>query len=158
MHRRPGASEEMLEPDLVVALAGAAVRDRGGAVLVGGGHQVLDDGRPGQRGDQRVAVHVEGVGLDRGEAVLLGELVPGVRDLRLDGAAGECPLADDVQVLAVLADVHRDGDDLGAGLLGDPADGDGGVQAAGVGEYDALGHGCLLTVHTLTGISMHSTV
>ena len=34
--------------------------------------------------------------------------------------------------------------DLGAGRLGDPADGDGGVQAAGVGEDDALGHGSSL--------------
>ncbi len=40
-----------LEPHLVVALAGAAVGDRGGAVLLGGGDEVLDDGRPGQRAD-----------------------------------------------------------------------------------------------------------
>src|SRR5690606_5456275 len=119
-----------LEADLVVALAGAAVGDRGRAVLLRGGHQVLDDGGPRQRGDQRVAVHVEGVGLDRREAVLVGELVLGVRDLGLDGAAGQGALADDVQVLAALADVDRNGDDLGARLLGDPADGDGGVQTA----------------------------
>ena len=125
-----------------------------GAVLLGGGDEVLDDGRPGERGDQRVAVHVEGVGLDRREAVLVGELVLGVRDLGLDGTAGERALADDVQVLAALADVHGDGDDLGARLLGDPADGDGGVQAARVGEYDALGHGFLLTVHSLICMSM----
>lgn len=130
-----------LEADLVVALAGAAVGDGGGAVLPGGGHQVLDDRRPGQGGDQWIAVHVEGVGLDRREAVLLGELVPGVRHLGLDGTAGERTLADDVQVLATLADVDRDRDDLGARLLSDPADGDGGVKTAGVGEYDALGHG-----------------
>ncbi|MGC0378431.1 hypothetical protein RKD28_005947 [Streptomyces sp. SAI-229] len=89
-----------------------------------------------------------------GEAVLLGELVLGVRDLGLDGTAGERALADDVQVLAALADVDRNGDDLGARLLGDPADGDGGVQTARVGEYDALGHGFLLTVHSLTCMSM----
>lgn len=99
-------------------------------MLLGGGDEVLDDRRPGEGGDQRVAVHVEGVGLDRREAVLLGELVLGVRDLGLDGTAGERALADDVQVLAALADVDRDGDDLGARLLGDPADGDGGVQTA----------------------------
>lgn len=147
-----------LEADLVVALAGAAVGDDSGVVLVGGGDEVLDDGRPGEGGDQRVAVHVEGVGLDRREAVLLGELVLGVRDLGLDGTAGERALADDVQVLAALADVHGNGDDLGARLLGDPADGDGGVQAARVGEYDALGHGFLLTVQSLMGITMQSSV
>ena len=78
--------------------------------------------------------------MQRRQAVLVGELVPGVGDDGLDGAAGERALADDLQVLAALADVDGDGDDLGAGLLGDPADGDGGVQASGVGEYDALGH------------------
>lgn len=146
MHFSSGAREEIagLEADLVVALAGAAVGDDGGAVLLRGGHQVLDDGGPREGGHQRVAVHVEGVGLDRREAVLVGELVLGVGDLGLDRAAGQCPLADDVQVLAALADVHGHGDDLGAGLLGDPADGDGGVQSARVGEYDALGHGSLL--------------
>ena len=76
----------------------------------------------------------------RREAVLVGELVAGVGDVGLDGAAVQRALADGVQVLAALADVDGDGDDLGAGRLGDPADGDGGVQAAGVGENDALGH------------------
>jgi hypothetical protein len=33
-----------------------------------------------------------------------------------------------------LADVDRDGDDLGTGTFGDPADGDGGVQPSGVGH------------------------
>ena len=80
--------------------------------------------------------------MQRGQAVVVGELVAGVDDDRLDGAAVERALADDVEVLAALADVDGDGDDLGAGLLGDPADGDGGVEAAGVGEDDAVGHGC----------------
>ncbi len=65
-----------------------------------------------------------------GQAVLLGELVLRVRDLGLDGTAGEGALADDVQVLAALTDVDRDGDDLGARLREDLADGDGGVQTA----------------------------
>lgn len=146
------------EADLVVALAGAAVGDDACVVLLGGGDEVLDDGRPGESRHQRVAVHVEGVGLDRRETVLLGELVLGVRDLGLDGTAGERALTNDVQVLAALADIHGNGDDLGARLLGDPADGDGGVQAARVGEYDALGHGFLLTVHSLVGITMQSSV
>ena len=76
-----------LEADLVVALAGAAVADDGRAVLCGGGDQMLDDRRPGERRDQRVAVHVERVGLERGQAVLVGELLAGVDDIGLDGAA-----------------------------------------------------------------------
>ncbi len=132
-----------LEADLVVALAGAAVGDGAGAVLLGGGDQVLDDDRPREGGDQRVLALVQRVGLERREAVLVGELLPGVGDLGLHRTAVQRPLADGVQVLAALADVHGDGDDLGAGLLGDPPDADGRVQAARVGKYDALGHGYL---------------
>ena len=101
---------------------------------------MLDDQRAGQRGDQRVAVHVEGVGPQGGQAVPVGELVAGVGHGGLDRAAGQGPLADGLQVLAALADVDRDGDDLGAGLLGDPADRDRGVQTAGVRQHDALAH------------------
>ncbi len=108
-----------------------------------GGDEVLDDQRPGERGDQRVAVHVERVGLQRRQAELVGELVAHVGDDRLDGAAVQRALADDVHVLAALADVAGDGDHLGAGLLGDPADGHGGVQPTGVGEDDTLGHDAL---------------
>ncbi len=159
-----------LEADLVVALAGAAVGDDAGAVLLRGGDQVLDDRRAGERRDQRVLALVEGVGLDRRQAVLVRELLAGVGHLGLDGAAVQRPLADGVQVLAALADVDRDGDDLGAGLLGDPADADGRVQTARIGEYDAFGHGFLLhkngmrtgrragVPHALLGISMHQSV
>jgi hypothetical protein len=89
---------------------------------------VLDDERAAQRGDQRVAAHVERVGLQRGQAVLVGVLVAHVGDDGLDGAAVEGALADDLEVLAALADVGGHGDDLGAGLLRDPADRDGGVE------------------------------
>ena len=83
-----------LEAHLVVALAGAAVGDGVGAVLAGGGHQVLDDDRSRQRRDQRVLVLVEGVGPQRGTAVVAGELLPAVDHERLDRAGGHRPLAD----------------------------------------------------------------
>ena len=111
-----------LEPHLVVALAGAAVRDVRRAVLARGCDQVPHDQRPGQCGDQRVAVHVERVGAQRGQAVVLGELGTGVDDVRLDRAAGERALPDGVEVLTALADIDGDGDDVGARLLGDPTD------------------------------------
>jgi hypothetical protein len=116
------------------------VGDGAGAVLLRGGDQVLDDDRPRERGDQRVLALVERVGLERREAVLVGELLPGIGDLGLDRSAVQRALTDGVQVLAALADVHRHGDHLGTGHLGDPADADGRVQAARVGEYDALSH------------------
>ena len=49
-------------------------------------------------------------------------------------------VADHGQVLAALADVDGDRDHLGAGLLGDPADGDRRVQAAGICEHYAFCH------------------
>src|SRR5262249_23260174 len=84
--------------------------------------------------------------LDRGQAVAGGELFPRVHHLGVGGAAGKGPVADGGHVLAALPDVHRDRDDLGPGLLGDPADGDRGVQAARIGEYHAVGHVMFLIV------------
>ena len=84
---------------------------------------------------------VEAVGLERRHAVLVGELVAGVGDVGLDGAAVQGALADDLEVLPALADVDRAGDDVGAGGVVDPADGHRGVEAAGVGEDDLFGHG-----------------
>ena len=133
-------TESDLEPDLVVALAGAAVRDDAAAVLARRGHQMLDDQRPAQRRHQRVAVHVERVGLDRGQAVLVGELIARVDHDGFDGAAVQRPLPHDLHVLAALAEVDRDGHDLAAGLLADPADRHRGVQTAGIRQDDALGH------------------
>ena len=132
--------ESDLEAHLVVALAGAAVRDDAAAVLARGRHEMLDDQGPAQRRHQRVAVHVQRIGLDRGKAVLLGELVLGVDDDGLDRAAVDGPLADDLHVLAALAEIDGDRDDLTAGLLADPADRDRGVQTAGIRQDDALGH------------------
>ena len=108
----------------------------------GGLDEVLDDQRPADCRHQRVAVHVQRVCLDGRQAVLVGELVARVHDDRLDRAAVEGALTNDVHVLAALAEVDGDRDHFGAGLLADPADGDGGVQPARVGEYDAIGHGC----------------
>src|SRR6185312_8950743 len=133
-----------LEADLVVALAGAAVGDGGGAELLGGGDQVLDDDRAGDRRDQRVVVLVEGPGLQGGHAVLVGELVAGIGHVGLDGPAAQGAVAHGFQGFPALSDVDRHGDDLGAGGFADPADGHGRIQAAGVGQDNAFLHGVLL--------------
>src|SRR5690606_27702024 len=88
-------------------------------------------------------VHVERVGLEGGHAEVGGELLARVDDDRLDRAAVERPLADDLHVLAALADIDGDGDDLRAHLLGEERDGHGGVQATGVCEYDPVSHDLL---------------
>ena len=53
-----------IEPDLVVALAGAAVGDRVGALALGDLDEELRDQRPGERGGQRVGALVERVRLE----------------------------------------------------------------------------------------------
>ena len=104
--------------------------DGGGAELAGGAHQVLGDDGARQGRHERVGALVQGVGLERRHAVLGGELVAGVRHVGLNGTAVEGSLTDDLQVLTTLADVDGDRDDLSSGLLADPADCDGGVQAS----------------------------
>jgi len=115
--------------------------DDGGTVLLGRLDEVLDDQGAAQRRDQRVAVHVEGVRLDRREAVLVGELVTRVGHVRLDGAAVQSALADGGEVLPALAEVDSNGNDLGADRVGDPADGDRGVETSGICENYAVSHG-----------------
>ena len=68
-------------------------------------HQVLHDDRAGQGRHQRVAALVHGVGLEGGQHEVLGELLAGVDDDGVDRAGGAGPLADDVPVVAGLADV-----------------------------------------------------
>ena len=151
-------SESDLEADLVVALAGAAVCDDAAAVLAGRGHQVLDDQRAADRRHQRVAVHVERVGLDGRQAVLVGELVAGIDHHRFDRTAVHGTLPHDLHVLAALAEVDGDGDDLAAGLLADPADGHRGVQTAGIRQDDAIGHETDLLVLGLLPVQRFSKV
>ena len=86
------------------------MRDGVGVVLEGGGDEVAGDDGSGERGDERVLAFVEGVGAQRGEAVLRGELVAGVDDEGFDGSGGEGAGADGVPVVVgVLADVDGEG-------------------------------------------------
>ena len=98
-----------LETDLVVALAGAAVGTVVGTELAGGGREVADDHRAGEGRHQRVRILVEAVGLRVG--ISTGRRThPGRRRRGLHGATVEGALADGLDVLATLADVHGDGD------------------------------------------------
>ncbi len=127
-----------LEAHLVVALAGAAVRDCVGAKLVCGAHQVLGDQRTRDRGDERVHAFVHGVRLEGLHAVFVRELVACVHDVRFDGAARERAFLDRLEAFAALADVERDGHHVFAGAVLEVRDGDGGVEAAGVREHNTV--------------------
>lgn len=99
---------------------------------------MLDDQWPADRRHQRVAIHVQRVVQDGGQAIAVGEFVAGIDDDRLDRAAVQGALPDDVHVLAALAEVDRDRHHLTAGLLAYPADGHRGVQTAGIRQDDAF--------------------
>ena len=98
-----------VEADLVVALAGAAVGDRLGALVAGDVDEDLGDERPRQGGGQRVGSLVEGAGGEAGEAELLDEELARVDGIGGEGAGAQRPVGDRVDVLR-LADVGRAGD------------------------------------------------
>jgi len=75
-----------LDPHLVVALAGAAVGDRVAVAAARVRDCKLRYQRPAERGEERVAVAVDGVGLDRGRQELGGETLAGIDHVALDGA------------------------------------------------------------------------
>ena len=95
-----------LEAHLVVALARAAVADEPGSVMVRLLDQMLDDDRARERRDQRVLVLVERVGLERLGKELLDVLLAHVEHDGLDRADVERLLPHELEVLALLANVH----------------------------------------------------
>jgi hypothetical protein len=97
----------------------------------------LGDQRAAERGEERVAVAVVGVGPDRRQDVLGGELVARVDHVRLDRAEVERLALDDVVVLARLAEVDGEGHDLGLVLVLDPLEHHARVQAARVEQQHA---------------------
>ena len=92
-----------------------------GTELTGGLDQMAGDDGAGERRDERVGALVEGVGLEGGHAVVVGELIAGIGHVGLNGTAVEGALADHLKVLAALADIDGDSDDLSAGGLADPS-------------------------------------
>ena len=129
-----------LETHLVVALARASVGDRIGAHLERDARQVFRDDRAAERRHQRISLLVQRVGLQRGHQVVGGKLVLGIDDDRLDSATVERALADVLHVFAALADVNRERDDILARRIVQPANANRGVEAARVGEDNALCH------------------
>ena len=126
------------EAYLVVALAGAAVGDVGGAGLMRDVNELAHDQRTRECREQRVAVLVEAIGRDGLGQKLLGILLTHVERLGIDGAHVIGLLLDPGEVLCVLADVSTDGHHVEALLELQPLDHDRGVEATGVCKYDLL--------------------
>ena len=129
--------DRALDPHLVVALAGAAVGDRVAARLARVLDRELGDQRPAERGEQRVAVAVVGVRLDRRQHVLARELLARVDDVAVERAELQRLALDDVVVLARLAEVDGERDDLGLVLVLDPLEHHARVEAARVEQQHA---------------------
>ena len=119
-----------LDPDLVVALAGAAVGDGVAAGLARGVDRELGDQRPAERGEERVAAAVERVRLDRRQHVVLGELLARVDHDAVERAQLDRLALHVVEVLAGLAEVDRERHHLGVVLVLDPLEHHARVEAA----------------------------
>ena len=139
-HPRIGRAQGDLEPELVVALAGAAVDDCVGPEVVRDGGHSLGDHRAGERGDQRVLALVERVGLQGFGHLDSGEFLPQVGDddvVRPGGATARHRGLD----LDLLADVDEHRDDLvEAVVLLEPGDRAARVEPAGEGQDRDLAH------------------
>jgi hypothetical protein len=135
--RREGR-DRRLDAHLVVALAGAPVRDRVGVVLMRRVARQLRQQRAAERREQRVPALVAGVGLDRGRHVVPSELLLGVDHQARDGAQVEGLLAHRVEVVRRLAQVDAEGHDLRVILVLDPLQHHRGVQATRVEQHHAV--------------------
>ena len=129
--------DRRLDANLVVALAGATVRDRVTAAPARVVDRELGDQRPAERGEQRV-VAVQRVGLDRRQDVLARELLARVDDMALERPQAPGLVFDHRVVLAGLAEVDRQADDLGRVLVLDPLQHHARVQTAGVEQEHAV--------------------
>ena len=126
-----------VEADLVVALAGAAVGDRVGALALGDLDEELGDERPGERGGQRIGALVERVGLEVRPDEVGHEALARVDDVGARRAGGHGPRLDALAQRAA-AEVDREGHDLDPELLPEPGDGDRRIESARIGEDDLV--------------------
>jgi hypothetical protein len=124
-----------VEAHLVVALAGAAVRDRHGAhVARRVDHQLGDQGAPQSR-RERVATLVEAARQQRRPDEVVDEDLPRVERARFDGARLERLLLDRLEILA-LSQLCGEADDVEVVSLLDPLHGDRRVEPSAVRQYD----------------------
>jgi hypothetical protein len=130
-----------LEAHLVVALARASVRDRGGALRDGHLGQALGEQGPGRRGSKQIATLVDGPGFHERPKVVEDEFFLQVLHHKLRGTGCDGLLLEGGPV-AFLADVAADRDDLAVVILFQPGHDHRGVESAGIGEYYFLLHVC----------------
>src|SRR6267378_6237093 len=130
------------ETDLIVALAGAAVREAVGAELQRNFRLALGDDGPRHGSTEEIGVFVDRAGAERRPNVIAHKFLAQVFDVRRGSTGGERFLARGFQVF-LLADVTDHSDDLAAVVFLEPRNDDRRIQAAGIGEYNFFGFDCL---------------
>ena len=128
-----------LEAHLIVALAGAAVRERVGADRARDVDLALGDERARHRGAEQVLATVDRARAEGRPDVVGDELLAHVLDEAFVGAGGDRLRANALELIA-LADLRGDADDLGVVALAQPGDDDGSVEAPRIGECDFANH------------------
>src|SRR5262245_61640327 len=125
------------EAHLVVPLARGPVGDGVGALLQRDLHLGLGDERPRDRGAEQVAALVDGRGAQHREDEVADEFFPEVDDVHAPSPGAERLVPDRDQLLA-LPQVGAEGHHLAAVPLDQPAQDDGRVEPARVGQDDEL--------------------
>ena len=137
LHIRGEALDRQLKPDLIVALAGRAVRDGVRALGEGDLGQLLADDRSCKGRAQQVGL-ILGVHLHRRNDDLVDHLVDQIGDDQLACAGLEGLFFESIQLVA-LADVCGHRDDLRIVVVFlQPRDDDRRVQSARVSQHDLL--------------------
>ena len=126
--------DRQLETHLIVALAGAAVADRVGALGLGDLDDALGD-RGTREGRAEQVFFIFGACLQARPDVVLDERLVQILDVQL-GRAGRQRLFLQTVQLGALADVAGNGDHLAAVVFLQPRNDDGCIQTAGIGEND----------------------
>ena len=124
-----------LETDLVIALAGRAVADRGRAFLAGDLDKLLGDQRTCHGSTQQILVFIDGMSLYAGDNILIGKLITYIQNVELLGAAVFCAFLEMIQLLFLSA-VDTDADDVKTVVFLQPGNDRRCVQTAAVCQDD----------------------
>ena len=125
--------------DLIIALAGAAMRDRVCAFAQRNFHLVLGDHWPSERSSEQILVLVDCARLERRKYVTGEKFLAQVFDDHLAGA-GVIGLLHDCFDVIFLPDIADHGNDVVVVILFQPRNDDGGIESTGIGENDFLRH------------------
>src|SRR5579872_655239 len=124
----------MLKTDLIVALAGAAVRNSGGAEFERDFYLMLGDDRTRQRRAQQILVLIDRAGLHRGENVFVQEFLAQVfhYDIARAGLVGL--FGDSIDVIT-LTDVGDKSHNVVAIVFVQPRNNDRSIKTTGICKY-----------------------